>query len=155
MFNLTLGEYNLNEKQSMKSNIEESLKRLTGQLIPFNENVGILQGIDENSLNWGYSQFNEILLYLGYNRISPTFFQFLVDKKLEYKIGSMIETLSQLDKSISSFIKIALLTHGNIKFAYRVFSNDSESATKEQSVIDKFLYLLKTSFIISVDKSCA
>ena len=33
----------------------------------------------------GFSQFNEVLLLLGYDRITESFFQFLIDGSSEYK----------------------------------------------------------------------
>ena len=42
----------------------------------------------ENGEGLGYSQFNEILLLMGFDRVWPEFFQFLVDRTTHYKPGT-------------------------------------------------------------------
>jgi hypothetical protein len=70
----------------------------------------------------GYSQFNEILLMFGYNRVSNSFFQFLVDGNLKYQNGSQITSLTQLKNGVFNFLKVALLYLGNIEFAFTELS---------------------------------
>jgi hypothetical protein len=40
-----------------------------------------------------YSQFNELLLLLGYDRVSASFFQLLVDGSTEYKSGAAFKSI--------------------------------------------------------------
>ena len=72
----------------------------------------------------GYSQFNEILLLLGFDRVFPGFFQFLVDGTLNYKDGSAIDSLETFEKGIERFRELALLWYGNIKFAFKSLSKN-------------------------------
>lgn len=74
----------------------------------------------------GYSQFNEILLTFELSRINHNFFQFLVNGKIDYKLGSSIKSVEHLNESINRFIIIALLWFGNIKHAFSELSQNSE-----------------------------
>lgn len=49
--------------------------------------------IKADNLDIGYSQFNELLLLLGFDRITKSCFQFLVDQKTDYKESSKISSL--------------------------------------------------------------
>ena len=40
----------------------------------------------------GYSQLNELLLLLGFDRVTRTFFQFLKDGTTEYQDGVLSQT---------------------------------------------------------------
>jgi hypothetical protein len=74
----------------------------------------------------GYSQFNEIILLLGFQRVSYEFFQFLVDGRFEYDPTSSIISVEQLENGINHFIILALLFYGNLKSAYKELSSDNE-----------------------------
>jgi hypothetical protein len=74
----------------------------------------------------GYSQFNELLLLLGYDRITHAFFQYLVDGRVEYQPGAAFSSFSQLRDGIDRFRKIALVLFGNIKFAFKRLSRNAE-----------------------------
>jgi hypothetical protein len=63
------------------------LENLTGQKAPFNipipkNAVSLLKTLT----GLGFSQLNELLLMLGYDRITHAFFQFLVDGTIEYPL---------------------------------------------------------------------
>lgn len=77
-----------------------------------------------DKLMLGHSQFNEILLLLGFDRVYPGFFQYLVDGTIDYKDGSAIESLQALEKGVERFRTLALLWFGNIKFAFKALSKD-------------------------------
>lgn len=74
----------------------------------------------------GHSQMNEILMLIGENRITPSFFQFLVDGNIEFDPTSNINDLAQFKAGIMRFRTLALLHFGNIRFAYGFMSQDSE-----------------------------
>lgn len=74
----------------------------------------------------GYSQFNEIILLLGFKRVSDKFFQFIVDGKIEYDPTSSISSVEQLENGINHFIILALLFYGNLRSAYEELSSDNE-----------------------------
>jgi hypothetical protein len=86
----------------------------------------------------GYSQFNEILLLLGFKRVSYEFFQYLADGRYNYKPDTSIESVEQLKYGIERFIILSLLFYGNIKFAYKELSSNSEE------LYDKILESLPT-----------
>lgn len=107
----------------MGNTIRELMHDLTGQESPFdadpNEEVSTLlagSGI-------GYSQMNEILLVLGYDRISFSFFQYLVDGTAEYVSGSAITSREKLRAGIDRFRKLAALRYGSVRIAFRYLSN--------------------------------
>ena len=70
----------------------------------------------------GYSQFNELLLLLGRDRVSPSFFRFLVDGATEYEGGEAVESLQALREGVDRFRKLALLNFGNVRFGFRYLS---------------------------------
>jgi hypothetical protein len=73
----------------------------------------------------GYSQFNEILLLLGFDRVSDDFFQFLVKNEIDFESESLsIDSVEMLQDGIERFIKLALLFYGNIKFAFKELSSN-------------------------------
>ena len=74
----------------------------------------------------GYSQFNEILLLMGYDRITHAFFQYLIDGSTLYTPGSALSSLEQLREGVDRFRKLALLLFGNVKFAFKHLSRDTE-----------------------------
>lgn len=59
----------------------------------------------------GYSQFNEILLLLGFDRVSSSFFQYIVDGSIEYKEGAAIELMNNFQQGVERFIVLALLLY--------------------------------------------
>ena len=74
----------------------------------------------------GYSQLNELLLLMGYDRVSHAFFQYLVDGSTAYSPGSALSSLGQLREGVDRFRKLALLFYGNVKFAFKLLSRRTE-----------------------------
>ena len=104
-------------------------------IILFKDGVGI-----------GYSQFNEILLLLGFDRVGYSFFQFLVDGKTEYQLNSSISTLQHLKEGIDRFLKIALINYGNIMTAFYILSDDKqelEEKIENSQPVDLKFYQLR------------
>ena len=87
--------------------------------------------IFEDGNELGYSQFNEILSLLGFNRVNQSFFQFLINGETEYKAGTSFKNECDLKEGVTRFFVIALLWYGNIKFAFKILSEDV------QELIDK------------------
>ncbi|NOZ93250.1 MAG: hypothetical protein GXP47_00725 [Acidobacteria bacterium] len=104
------------------------LRDLTGQEPPFPDaNLeGARMLLDAGGDGLGWSQLNEVLLLLGYDRVTSSFFQFLVDGGTEYHEGSSIASLRNLEESIERFQKLALLIYGNVKYAFKTLSRDPE-----------------------------
>jgi len=79
----------------------------------------------------GYSQFNELLLLLGYDRVTPSFFQFLVDGSTEYKSGAAFTSLENLREGVDRFRKQAMLNFGNVKYGFKYLSDPTTDLTGE------------------------
>ena len=106
-----------------------AIEALTGHprpIVGFDDHI--IQGIvARDPLNIGYSQFNEVLVYLGYDSICPEFFDLIAIQRIDPQARSHIVTLDKLEHGISEFQRIALLAFGNIKFAFKQFSSDPEA----------------------------
>jgi hypothetical protein len=72
----------------------------------------------------GYSQLNELLLMLGYDRVSQAFFQFLVDGNIEYQPGAALQTIEDLEVGVDRARKLSLLFFGNVKFGFKKLARD-------------------------------
>ncbi len=98
-------------------------ERLTGRkacdISENNKNIDVF----ENGI--GYSQLNEILILLGYERVSIYFFRFL-SNCWDEKINPSINSLNELEAGIDSFSEIALLFFGNIRFAFEELSSNDD-----------------------------
>jgi len=83
----------------------------------------------------GYSQFNEILLLLGFDRVTQAFFQFIVDQNVDYVYGSEIKSIEQLEKGINEFRKMAVLLYANVKFGFKSLAQDSDELKYQFSTL--------------------
>jgi len=103
------------------------LEDLTGQKVPLPSATATraiqktLELLTEAGRALGHSQLNELFLLLGYDRITPEFFQYLVGGP-----GSGLETLDQLRKGVDCFRRLALLLFGNVKYAFKNLSRSAE-----------------------------
>jgi len=102
------------------------LQDLTGKQPLFSRNVdsSIKTLLDGSGI--GYSQMNELLLVLGYDRISRGFFQSLVDWTPHYVNGAAIKTMNDFRAGVDRFRRYAILRFGNIKYAFGYISELSE-----------------------------
>ncbi len=90
------------------------VEKLAGQRVPFVGNLAMLQAHDPFAHGGiGCSQLNELLLTLGYDRVTPAFFRYL------FKGKSTVTSYGQLAEGIEQFRKHAMLLYGNIKFAFK------------------------------------
>src|SRR5215203_1915789 len=106
----------------------KTLVDLTGQSAPLRSTASedALKLLEQEGRGLGYSQFNELLLLLGYDRVTPEFFQYLVDDSTEYRPASAFCSLVQLQAGVERFRKLALLNFGNVKFAFKNLSQSAE-----------------------------
>ena len=100
------------------------LEALTGQRAPLPEGVQLLGRFPSSGL--GYSQLNELLLLLGYDRITHAFFQFVVDDTLEYIPGCAIRTLADFQTGVERARRLSLLFFGNVKFGFKKLARDAD-----------------------------
>jgi hypothetical protein len=105
---------------STEASLQVLLESLSGQ--PTAPNIQLprmaVEALDSGK-GLGYSQLNELLLILGYDRICPELFQFLIDGTTEYSPGSSIRSILELQGAVTRFRKLALLFFGNVKFAFK------------------------------------
>lgn len=98
-------------------NIIALVEKLAGQRTPFPHNKVKLQSHDPFKHGGiGYSELNELLLTLGYDRITSDFFRYLFNDVLPVK------SYTEFAEGIEKFRKHAMLLYGNIKFAFKTLS---------------------------------
>lgn len=111
--------------------LKQWLENLTGQQAPIDselpqhsvETLGSRTGL-------GFSQLNELLLFLGLDRINRAFFQYLVDRETKYSDGSAIRTIKEFKKGVNDFRRLGLLFYGNVKFAFKKLSRSRRELEK-------------------------
>lgn len=115
----------------MKTNekVKKFLEKLVGESVSIDCCQFNKLTIFNKGISLGYSQFNELLLLLGFDRITRSFFQFLVDQTISYKYDSKISSIQQLEKGVYEFRKIALLSYANVKYGFKELARDSEELT--------------------------
>jgi hypothetical protein len=120
-------------KAFTKDDIGQILADLTGHKAPLGTEIpdAALALLASGGSGLGYSQLNELLLLLGYDRIATSFYQLLVNGGFEYEPGSTIRSFEQLVDGITHFRKIALLLYGNVKFAFKTLSRDTGTLEQE------------------------
>ena len=107
--------------------IKRLLQNLTGQKIPLDKDIPIAAvRLFNNKVGLGFSQLNELLLYMGYDRVTSAFFQYIVDESIEYKHKSEISSFEAFEKSVDRFRKIAILIFGNVKYGFKTLSQDQD-----------------------------
>ena len=109
--------------------VKKFLEKLVGESVSIDccqfNNLTIFN----KGISLGYSQFNELLLLLGFDRITRSFFQFLVDQTIPFKYDSKISSIQQLENGVYEFRKIALLSYANVKHGFKILARDSEELT--------------------------
>lgn len=121
----------------MSDTIAAVIEDLTGQPAPFDVAVEkpVLTLLSRSGM--GYSQLNELLLWLGYDRVTPWFFQYLLEGKLAYRADSVFKSLDQLRVGVERFRQLAILRFGNVKFAFKRLSTlTGEDLAAELSLLD-------------------
>lgn len=120
--------------------IKYHLELLTGQQAPLGDTtLSLVPDIlvsEEHSL--GYSQLNELLLLFGFDRVTHSFFRFLIDGTIDYAAGDALQSAEQLHEGIRRFREMALLAYGNVKFAFKTLSREVEplrAIIREREVI--------------------
>ena len=105
--------------------LRQLLEALTGQRPPHaQEFYDVAPHFPAGGL--GYSQLNELLLLLGYDRVTQTFFQFLVDGTLQYQPGAELGSIGALGAGIERVRQLSLLFFGNVKFGFKKLAHDAD-----------------------------
>ncbi len=98
-----------------------SIEDLTGQVVPFENNKSKLINHEPfRDTGMGHSQLNELLLTLGYDRITESFFRYLFDN------NSAVQSYSEFAAGATKFKKHAMLMYGNVKFGFKKLSSLDE-----------------------------
>jgi len=120
-----------------EKDLQAVLEDLTGQKAPLETQLPetALRLLQSPGAGLGYSQLNELLILLGFDRITRAFYQYLVDGSLQYKGGATIGSLEQLTEGVTRFRKAALLFYGNIKFAFKTWSRNADVLESELGVL--------------------
>ena len=74
----------------------------------------------------GFSQFNELLLLLGFDRVSQSFFGFIATGDVHYLPGQAIESFRDLQQGVERFQILGMLAYGNVKFAFKQLSREPD-----------------------------
>ncbi|PKP47457.1 MAG: hypothetical protein CVT94_11340 [Bacteroidetes bacterium HGW-Bacteroidetes-11] len=111
--------------------VKPTFERLVGEKCNHIEEHVMNLPLFKDGASLGYSQFNEVLLLLGYNRVAEFFFQFLVEQEIkEEKRIFAFKSKDELEKGINYFIQFALLWYGNIRFAFKNLSTDYDKLSE-------------------------
>lgn len=112
--------------------VENALRRLTGEQTIEKSLISsaVCQRTAELLLSHdgsiGHSQFNELLLAFGCDRVAGAFFAFLADSKSDAS-EHHIRTIRELTEGVSRFVVLAIRTFGNVKYAYKVLARNSKA----------------------------
>jgi hypothetical protein len=118
-------------KSISSAELKGLLESLTGQALPLEDTNGLLDQVAvaiSRGQSIGHSQFNELLLNVGYDRVEPAFFFYLCDPNSVCKKAQGSEAISSpldLENGIDTFRKLALLLYGNVKFGFKTLSRDT------------------------------
>jgi hypothetical protein len=110
------------------SDLRELVEKLVGQRSTIESEIPstACAVLDDGGSGLGYSQLNELLLVLGFDRVTYAFFQYLVDGTTVYKPTSAIKSLDELASAVNTFRRLGLLLYGNVKYAFKVLSTNSD-----------------------------
>jgi hypothetical protein len=92
------------------NNIVPWIEKLTGQNAPLNT----LPCGSFPPGGIGYGQFNELLLALGYDRVSKDFFRYIFG-------SNEVRTFRDLRIGVDGFRKKSMLKHGNFKYSFKCY----------------------------------
>ncbi len=118
------------------------IEKLTGQVIPFPEyQEKIRDYLPFKDPGLGHCEFNELMLTLGYDRVTREFFDcFFADvagtDPYQIRLPDpqnarvAVVSLEQFEQGVDRFRKCAALLYGNIKFAFKSLSDLSDPAFK-------------------------
>jgi len=98
------------------------LELLVGQAAPFNASPIDLAVLEGEDASLGHSQFNELLLLFGLDRVSYPFFCFLLGS--DDQEVTDFESETELRARIDEFRKTAMLLYGNVKYGFKRLSMD-------------------------------
>jgi len=109
-----------------REEVKTLLEKLSGQSAPLDcASVGF-SVLEDTGAELGYSQLNELLLLFGFDRITHSFFRYLLDGETEYRAGQAFDSAESLTRGVDRFRELAVLLYGNVKFAFKSLSRDTD-----------------------------
>lgn len=109
-----------------REQIKTLLEKLAGQRAPLDGAPSDLEILEAPGADLGYSQLNELLLLFGFDRITHSFFRYLLDGETEYQSGQAFDSSGSLTAGVDRFRELAVLLYGNVKFAFKSLSRDTD-----------------------------
>ena len=96
--------------------LRQALEKLVGQkaALPTELPTSAIEVLEAGTSGLGYSQLNELLLLLGFDRVTRSFFQFLVDGTADYADGASFKSFDELTRAVDRFRELGLLLFGNV-----------------------------------------
>lgn len=131
------------------SQIKSALETLTGRKCSDSHFFDRLN-LNCDQLDLGFSQFNEILLLLGFDRVERNFFSFLCDNQKH-----TILNIEHLNEGVERFVKLSLLLFGNITDAFNSLSRDDAELQRWLDIlrpIDSTVFSKRHHPILSIEK---
>ncbi len=101
----------------------------------------------------GFSQFNEVLLLLGFDRVERKFFSYLCNNE-----DQTILNIHHLREGVERFVKLSMLLFGNITDAFNTLSKDDAELERwldALTPIDKVIYTRRHDPILRIEKITA
>ena len=109
---------------------------LTGQTAPLSKYKDLFSHNELFSKGGiGYSQFNEILLTLGYDRVTKDFFNYLFSigpYSSESSHHPQVSTFGEFQAGVEKFQKHSLLLYGNVKYGFKTFARLDKNALAQE-----------------------
>lgn len=118
--------------------VKRALIGLTGEVFPADIHTGlppvhvalkVLGNVAAEPI--GYSQFNEVLLYCGFDRIIPDYFDYLLTGELPAADQSggvsapQLRSVDQFEVASARGQQLGLLAFGNVKFGFKAFGENA------------------------------
>ncbi|MEA3326000.1 MAG: hypothetical protein U9R53_01620 [Chloroflexota bacterium] len=128
----------MTENPHETNNLLAMLEKLNGYKPPLLLNEEEREKINSFPLTGvGFSQFNELQLTLGYNRINRTFYQYLLNGSVIIDESMCFTNFAALEEGINNFRVLALLFFGNIGHAFTKLSVDSDELNLYLTMMEK------------------
>jgi len=107
--------------------IRQLLEHLTGQPATCGTDLPVVNKTAVKKL--GFSQLNELLILLGFDRINEEFFRYLAtagQSPNETNGGTEFKTIGELEQGVDKFRAVALVVYGNVKYGFKILSQDAK-----------------------------
>ena len=129
----------------MKNNqeIKKILESFTGEFVSVNCQEFDDLELKNGNLNIGYSQFNELLLLLGFDRVSRECFSLIANPQRIENHPEKLSSIQQLENGVKEFIKLSVLLFANKKKGFKALSKDGQELKYHLETlkkIDKSIY---------------